>query len=93
MNDALWELLEKAKTDAGLRKKLWASRKAEDPSSALCEVSTEFGCPVEVGQLFEDGQSYLSALSKGCIGATEPREEWGDEYGLFFASLEVMDKE
>lgn len=92
INHELGRLFEKAQKDSALRKKLLETKKANDPQLAFCEMSTELGCPVTVGELFENGEGFLSDMHKGCIGATEPRGGWGDTYGLFMASLEGIDE-
>lgn len=92
MNEELWKLLEKAKHDAKLRCDLRATQKAEDPMLALCEMASELGFPVSVGEMYEDGEGYLADLVKGCRAKVEPNRVKGDEYGLFFAILDGMQR-
>jgi len=91
INEELGVLFERASEDESLRRRLLGTKNADDPVLALCEMATELGCPVTVGEIFENGEGYLSELHKGCIGATEPRADWGDMYGLFMASLEGLE--
>lgn len=89
MNEELWRLLQKAKEDAALKRRLWETRRKPDPLLALCELATEMGCPVTVGELFCEGEGYLSDLYRSVEGGgTDPRPSWGDVDGLFFAALE-----
>ncbi|WP_312047622.1 hypothetical protein [Anaerotignum sp.] len=92
LKDGLFELLEKARKDSDLRKRILQTRNAKDPELALCELSTELGCSVTVGEIYQQGARYLSDLEDGCIGATEPRKKWGDTYDEFLASIEGMEK-
>lgn len=92
LKDGLFELLEKARTDSSLRKKILATKKAKDPELALCELATELNCGITVGEIYQQGERYLSDLEDGCIGATEPRKKWGDTYEQFLASIEGMEK-
>lgn len=92
MYDGLWELLQKAKRDETVRKRIIETKKEKDPQLALCELSTELGCPFTVGDMFEQGEEFLSNVSVGCRGVCEPFDGWGDAYGQFFASLEGLEK-
>lgn len=92
LNDGLFELLEKAKKDSNLRKQIMETKKAKDPELALCELATELGCPITVGQIFEQGERFFDDMKKGRLGVTEPKKEWGDTYEQFFASIEALEK-
>ena len=94
MNEELWKLLQKAKKDAALRRKIWETQQKADPTLALCELATELDCPVTAGQIFAEGEGYLSDLYRSVEGgAAAPRPSWGDVDGLFFAALESMEQE
>ncbi len=89
MNEKLFELLEKAKKDQTLKNMLLNTKKEKDPALAFCELATQQGFPITVGELFAEGEEYCSNLLKSCNGgATYPREGWDDSYEMFFASLE-----
>ncbi len=92
LKDGLFELLEKARTNSALRKRILETKKAEDPELALCELATELGCGVTVGEIYQQGERYLSDLEDGCIGATAPIKNWGETYDQFFASIEGMEQ-
>lgn len=92
MNEALWQLLQKAKADAALRRRLWETRQTPDPTLSLCELATEMDCPVTVGEIFAEGEGYLSDLYRSVEGGgTDPRPSWGDVDGLFFAALKGIE--
>ena len=46
MNEQLYKLLQKAREDAELRKRIWAVKEAKDPALALCELCTAEGFPL-----------------------------------------------
>jgi len=91
VSDGLFELLEKAKKDSSLRKRILETKKANDPELALCELATELGCAVTVGQIYEQGQRYLDDLQDGCLNVKEYKQEYADVYDQFFASIEGME--
>lgn len=87
-NDSLFQLLEKAKEDKTVAKKILETKNAKDPMAKLCEVSTELGYPVTVGEIFQCGEEYLCNLSDGRMGVTEPIRQFGDTYEQFMASIQ-----
>ena len=94
MNEQLWKLLQKARTDAALRQRIWETQKDDDPALALCLLAEAEGFPVSVGELFAEGEEFCSNLRKSCNGgASEPIEGWQDGYDIFFASMEALEKE
>ena len=91
MNENLWKLLEMAKADPALLAALEATRKEADPALALCTQATEKGFPINVGEVFGEGEEYTSNLLKSCNGgASYPLDGWEDAYDLFFASLDAL---
>ncbi|NDO47472.1 Nif11-like leader peptide family natural product precursor [Clostridium sp. MD294] len=89
MNEKLFALLEKAKQDQTLKNMLLNTKKEKDPALAFCELATQQGFSITVGELFAEGEEYCSNLLKSCNGgATYPREGWDDSYEMFFACLE-----
>lgn len=92
LSDGLFELLEKAKKDSDLRKKILETKKADDPELALCELATELDCAVTVGQIYEQSQRYLDDLQDGCLNVKDYKEEYADVYDQFFASIEGLEK-
>ena len=89
MNEVLFQLLEKAKKDSALRQMLFDTKKEKDPVLAFCQLATEKGFPITVGEIFAEGEEYFSNLLKSCNGgASYPREGWEDSYEMFFAFFE-----
>lgn len=93
MNEQLWKLMQKARTDMALRKRIWGTRQAADPAQALCALATEEGFALTVGELFAEGEEFCSNLLKSCNGgASDPIDGWQDAYDLFFASMEALEE-
>ena len=89
MNEKLFQLLEKGKKDEAFKQMLFETKQAKDPALAFCQLATESGFAMTVGELFAEGEEYFSNLLKSCNGgASYPREGWEDSYEMFFASLE-----
>lgn len=92
MNENLWKLLDKAKKDKSIRKKLLETQHAKDPALALCECATELGFPTSVGELIGGGEEFSDKVFKSHYGCpTEPPRGWEDSMDLFFASLKGLD--
>lgn len=89
-NDGLFQLLEKAKDDKTIVRKILSTKNADDPMKRLCEVSTELGFPVTIGDIVQCGEEYLCNLSDGRMGVTEPMKQFGDTYEQFMASMEGL---
>lgn len=87
-NDSLFKLEKVASKDNDIRRKILETKNAKDPMAKLCEVATELGYPVTVGEIYATGEEYLSNLSDGRLGVTEPMSTFGDTYELFMASVE-----
>ncbi len=88
MEEILAKLLEAAREEETLRKKLLDSRNAEDPLSTFCACATEAGFPITVGELVAIGEEYSSNLHKSVNGGAEyPMEGWDDAYEMFLAAL------
>ena len=81
MNEKLVQILKEARHDPKLKQKLIDTKSAKDPMQAFCEVATEAGYEMTVGELFQIGEEYASNL------AVYPIDDWGDWYEDFFASL------
>lgn len=56
MNEKLFQLLEKAKQNETLRQMLLDTRNAKDPVLAFCELATEQGFAITVGELLQKEQ-------------------------------------
>lgn len=69
MNEQLYKLLQKAREDAELRKRIWAVKEAKDPALALCELCTAEGFPLTVGGLFSEQEEFFCNLFRSCNGS------------------------
>ena len=91
MNEQLYKLLQKAREDAELRKRIWAVKEAKDPALALCELCTAEGFPLTVGGLFSEQEEFFCNLLRSCNGsAVQPLDGWDDPFDMFFAAMDVM---
>lgn len=52
MNEKLVQILKEARHDPKLKQKLIDTKSAKDPMQAFCEVATEAGYEMTVGELF-----------------------------------------
>lgn len=93
INDNLYNLLEQARTNKEIRFKILQAKTATDPMLRLCQIATDLGFPLTVGEIAEQGEEYMCNLSDGRMGVTEPMEIFGDVLGQFFASIEAMNHE
>ena len=55
MNEKLAQILKEARHNPDLKQKLIETKSAKDPMAAFCEVATEAGYEMTVGELFEIG--------------------------------------
>ena len=60
MNEKLVQILKEARHDPKLKQKLIDTKSAKDPMQAFCEVATEAGYEMTVGELFQIGEEYAS---------------------------------
>lgn len=77
-----------AKKDPSLKKRLLATRSADDPMDAFCKIACEVGHPITVGELFAIGQEYSDNQCKSTNGGNPyPYDSFEDTYETFLASL------
>ncbi len=88
INDSLNKLLKLALDNPRLKKELLATRTASDPMDKFCQIATENGCPISVGEMFTLNQTLCDNLLKSTNGgATYPIDDWADAYEMFMSSL------
>lgn len=89
----LSKIIAAARANPEFKRKLIETKKAADPTDALCRLCCEYGYELSIGDLFAAGEEYNDNLRKSVNGgATDPIEGWNDSYDLFFASLEGLNK-
>lgn len=77
-----------AKKDPLLKKRLLATRLADDPMDAFCKIACEVGHPITIGELFTLGQEYSDNQCKSTNGGNSyPYELFDDTYETFLTSL------
>lgn len=88
INDSLDKLLDMALKDENLKSKLLATENSKEPMEEFCRISTEYGCPIEMGDLLALNETLWSNLLKSTNGgATFPIDDWADAYEQFICSL------
>ena len=77
-----------AKRDDAVRKKLLATRKADDPYKSFCDAAQELGYEITLFELADMGQSFCDAMLRSVNGGgTDSFDSWADFYGMFFEAI------
>ncbi|AKA72020.1 Nif11 family protein [Clostridium scatologenes] len=88
INKELELLHSDAKKDPLLRKKLLATRSADDPMDEFCKIACAAGHNITVGELFAIGQEFSDNQCKSTNGGNPyPYDSFDDTYETFLASL------
>ena len=88
MDEILCRLLEDALHHPELKQQLLQTEHADDPMDAFCQLATQLGYPINIGDLFAMGQEYHDNLMKSVNGGgVETPDGWDDAYEQFFAAL------
>lgn len=84
-------LLEHARRDGGLRRRLLATRNAADPTDAFCTLAQSLGYEIYIGDLFAAGQEYSDNQCKSTNGGNpRPYDSFEDTLGLFLSEVEQL---
>lgn len=90
INNALDKLLNMALKDKTLKSKLISTENAAEPMEEFCKISSEYGCPIEVGEFLALNETLWNNLLKSTNGgATFPIDQWSDAYEQFISSLKI----
>jgi len=77
-----------AKKDNLLKKRLLATRLADDPMDAFCKIACDAGHSITIGELFAIGQEYSDNQCKSTNGGNpSPYDSFDDTYETFLDSL------
>lgn len=88
INESLASLHAAAKKDEHLRIRLLKTQSLSDPVDSFCNIATEAGFPITVGEMIEsDNVLWSSLLDSVNGGATYPFMDWVDTYDNFISSL------
>lgn len=93
VSDMLEELLQRARTEEGLRVQLLETRKEENPLTAFCRKCRELGYEMYEMDLINEGEEMYAAMKRSTNGGGEnsPMLDGEDDYyEMFFASLEMQ---
>lgn len=91
MNNIIIELellYSDTKKDPLLKKRLLATRLANDPMDAFCKIACDAGHPITIGELFAIGQEYSDNQCKSTNGGNpSPYDSFDDAFETFLDSL------
>lgn len=88
MSDKLLALRQRALSDNAFRLALLATREAEDPLTAFCDLATASGFPLTPGEVISDGEEFSCNQTKSTNGGNPmPYDCFDDAYDMFFASI------
>lgn len=93
VSDMLEELLQRARTEEGLRVQLLETRKEENPLTAFCRKCRGLGYEMYEMDLINEGEEMYAAMKRSTNGGGEnsPMLDGEDDYyEMFFASLEMQ---
>ena len=93
VGEVLEKLRELAIKDKGLRDRLVATRKAENPVTEFCAISTEAGLPLFNMDLIAYGEESYAAMRRSTNGGGEnsPLLKWEDDaYEMFISEIEKI---
>lgn len=93
VSDMLEELLQRARTEEGLRAQLLETRKEENPLTAFCRKCRGLGYEMYEMDLINEGEEMYAAMKRSTNGGGEnsPMLDGEDDYyEMFFASLEMQ---
>jgi hypothetical protein len=88
--DKLEILLDKAKKDDSLKKKLLDTRGADEPLTAFCSIAAENGVDISVMDIVNQGEEFYAEIKRSTNGGGEnsPDLEFqNDEYSIFMMRL------
>ena len=90
IEEALEKLMSLAKSDPILRERLLATKSSDRAMSDFCTIATEAGCPMNVMDLIEHGESDYAAMKRSTNGGGENSpllDGQDDEYDMFLLKL------
>lgn len=93
VSDMLEELLQRARTEEGLRVQLLETRKEENPLTAFCRKCRGLGYEMYEMDLINEGEEMYAVMKRSTNGGGEnsPMLDGEDDYyEMFFASLEMQ---
>ena len=88
INEELDRLLKMALADSDLKTRLLATENAKEPMEDFCNIASEYGCNISMGDLLALNETLWNNLLKSTNGgATYPIDEWSDAYEQFISSI------
>ena len=92
MEDELFDLKQRAKTDKNLLQELLDTRKEKDPAKAFCDKCQALGYKnITLYELLTAGEFFCAAMLRSVNGGgVDAPDNWEDFYEMFFSELEVL---
>lgn len=85
----LSSLLERAKNDVSLRKRILDTAKSDDALSDFCKIAQQEGFDITIGDILTIGGEYSDNQCKSTNGGNAtPYDYFDDPYEMFLTSLE-----
>ena len=84
-------LLERAKMDSELKRRLLDTRKSDNPLDDFCKIATENGFAMSVMDMINQGEEFYAEIKRSTNGGGENSPDLdyqNDEYSIFMMRLE-----
>ncbi len=90
ITEKLDDLLEKALRDNDLKEKLLNTRQSNNPLADFCAIATEYGFPMSVMDMVNQGEEFYAEIKRSTNGGGENSPDLdfqNDEYSIFMMRL------
>ena len=84
-------LLERAKVDSELKRRLLDTRKSDNPLDDFCKIAIENGFAMSVMDMINQGEEFYAEIKRSTNGGGENSPDLdyqNDEYSIFMMRLE-----
>ena len=91
ITEQLDALLDKAKVDSELTKKLLETKNSDNPVAEFCKIATENGFAMSVMDMINQGEEFYAEIKRSTNGGGENSPDLdfqNDEYSIFISRLE-----
>ena len=91
MTEKLDLLLERAKVDSELKRRLLDTRKSDNPLDDFCKIAIENGFAMSVMDMINQGEEFYAEIKRSTNGGGENSPDLdyqNDEYSIFMMRLE-----
>ena len=95
ITEKLDELLDKAKENPELTRKLLDTKNSDNPVAEFCKIATENGFEMSVMDMINQGEEFYAEIKRSTNGGGENSPDLdfqNDEYSIFMMRLEGIAK-